>query len=105
MKFAIINHNVSGDNTLIAAIPGKRIKVLQYTAGCDQNADIYFKSGNTRITGPIFFAASTSISSSYGAGTPAGLVPLFETAPGEALVMNINGAKTIGGHITYIVID
>lgn len=105
MKYAIINHNTSGDNTIVPAVTGKRIRVLQYTAGCDQNADIYFKSGSTRITGPIFFAASTSISASYGAGTPAGLVALFQTEEGEALVMNINGAKTIGGHITYIVTD
>jgi len=105
MKYAVVNVNASGDNTIISAVAGKRIKVLHYAVGCDQNIDIYWKSNSTRITGPIFLAASTSISAGYGASSPAGLVGMFETNTGEALVLNLNGAKTVGGHITYLVID
>ena len=105
MKYAVVNNGLSGDNTIVAAVPGKRIRVLHYTLGCDQNADAYFKSGSTRITGALYFAASTSISAGYGATPPSGLVGMFETEQGEALILNINGAKTVGGHITYIVTD
>lgn len=106
MKYASISVGSSGDNTLIAAVANKRIRVIHYTLGCDQNADAYFKSGaSTTLTGKIYFAASTSFSAGYGAVTPIGLVGMFETNIGEALVLNINGAKTVSGHITYIVTD
>jgi len=105
MKYAIVNVNTSGDNTIVAAVAGKRIKVLHYAVGCDQNVDIYWKSNSTAITGPIFLASSTSVSAGYGASSPAGLVGMFETNVGEDLNLNLNGAKTVGGHITYLVID
>lgn len=106
MKYAVVNASSSGDNTIIAAVANKRIRVIHYTLGCDQNADVYFKSdGTTNLTGKIYFAASSSFSAGYGAITPIGLVGLFETNTGEPLVMNINGAKTVSGHITYVVVD
>lgn len=105
MKFASVSASSSGDNTIIAAVANKRIKVLHYTLGCDQNADILFKSASTAITGKLYFGASSSFGTGYGASSPSGFVPVFQTEPGEALVMNINGAKTISGHMTYIVGD
>jgi hypothetical protein len=105
MKYAVVNTAISGDNTIVAAVANKRIKVLHYAVGCDQNIDIYWKSNATRITGPIFLAASTSLSAGYGASSPAGLVAMFETGVGEPLVLNLSGAKTVGGHITYLVTD
>lgn len=105
MKYAIINTTTIGDNAIVPAVAGKRIKVLHYTVGCDQNIDIYWKSNSTRISGPIFLAASTSLSAGYGASSPAGLVAMLETGVGEALNLNLSGAKTVGGHITYLVID
>ncbi len=106
MKYAVVNSSASGDNTVIAAVDNKRIRVIHYTLGCDQNADIYFKSdGTTNLTGKIYFSASSSFSAGYGAITPIGMVGMFETNIGEALVININGAKTVSGHITYLVVD
>ena len=106
MKYAVVNSSASGDNTVIAAVDNKRIRVIHYTLGCDQNVDVFFKSGaSTSITGKIYFAASHSFSAGYGAITPIGMVGMFETNIGEALVMNINGAKTVSGHMTYLVVD
>lgn len=105
MKYALINTSTIGDNTVVPAVANKRIKVVQYTVGCDQNIDIYWKSGSTRITGPIFLAASSSLSATVGVSTAAGVFGLFETNVGEALVLNLSGAKTVGCHITYLVTD
>lgn len=106
MKYAIVNHNTDGDNEIIAAVTGKRIKVLHYVISSDQNVDVLFKSGSsTDLTGPLYLGAHGHIEAGYGSGTPAGLVALFETAQGQALVLDINGAKTVGGHITYLVTD
>lgn len=106
MKYAVINHSTDGDNEIVAAVSNKRIKVLQYVISSDQNVDVAFKSGSsTELTGPLHLVAHGHIHAAYGSNTPAGLVAVFETAVGQALVMDINGAKTVGGHITYIVTD
>jgi hypothetical protein len=105
MKYAKIDAQSAGSNTVVAAVTGKRILVLQYTATASVNLDGYFASNATAITGPIYLGSHGTTMAAYGAVTPAGLVGLFRTEIGEALNIVLSGAGNVGGHLTYIVTD
>lgn len=104
LKFAPINVNSAGDNTLIAAVPNKYLRVLAFGALCDSNVTLTFKSGaSTAITGPMPCLASGGLAPSIGQlGTGGyGTFGLFQTQPGEALVLNLSAAAQVGGYIAY----
>jgi hypothetical protein len=81
----------AGDNTIVAAVAGKRIFVtgynFSYPAG---SADSMFKSGAlTQIS-------ARGMNVLGGAEAIGGEPYLFNTAAGEALVFNISAAKATG---------
>lgn len=91
------------DQTLLAAIPGMSIEVLQYTYTISADATLTWKSNTTAISGPMPVLASGGVVSvSAPAGTFGGqTIPLFKTALGEALKMGISAVSTVGGHLVY----
>jgi hypothetical protein len=99
--FAPIDVAGSGDNTLVSAVPGKRIKVLHYTLTTDAAVALRFKSGpNSNLSGAASLGLNGSIST--GIGSP-GSAWILETAAGEALVLNLGLAVGVRGHLTYFV--
>ena len=106
MKFAAISASSSGDNTVVAAVTGKKIRVLNYTAIAAGSVSITWKSGaSTSLSGAMPLAANGGAAPSAGAQTPIGQIPLFETAQGEALVLGLSGAVLVAGHLTYVLGD
>lgn len=95
-KFASISASSSGDTTVVSAVSGRKIRVLHYTLICSSAVNITWKSGSTNITGTMSFGANSGISTAY---SPQGL---FETLTGQALVINLSGSSTVGGHLTYV---
>lgn len=96
-KFAAINVAAAGDNTVVAAVAGKRVRVLKYTIMSAGTVGAKFRSSSaTDLTGPMPLLANSGVG---GAFCPVGL---FETAPGEALVLNLSVASAVGGHLTYL---
>lgn len=99
VKFAAIAVSGSGNNTLVAAVTGKKIRVLQYTlmAAGAVNAKFQSGAGGTDLTGLKYFAAA-------GAGISAAFTPtgLFETAAGALLNLNLSGAVAVGGELVYV---
>lgn len=87
----------SGDNTVVAAIAGAKIRVLAAAVVSTLANVVTFKSG-----------ASTSISGAFPLGANGGIVlPFnehgwFETATGEALVLNMGTATATGVQVQYI---
>jgi hypothetical protein len=100
-----IDVSASGDTTLVAAVSGRRIKVLSYVIVVADTVTVKFKSGSTDITGPFTFVSGGSGVSSPAALSSMGFIPAFVTAAGEALVINLSAAKQVGGHLTYILED
>lgn len=90
----------SGDNTAIAAVTGKAIRVLSYTLVCAAAVTVAFQSGasGTALTGTMSFAANGGVSSGYN---PQGH---FQTAPGALLNISLGGAQSVAGHITYVLV-
>lgn len=56
-----------------------------------------WKSGSTEKSGPIALAANGGVAAPGGSPETRWL----ETAAGEALVLNLGGAVSVGGHVTY----
>jgi hypothetical protein len=79
--------------TLVAAVSGKKIRVLQYLITTVDGLNLTFKSGSTSISANI---AATGAMSPY---CPHGF---FETAAGEALGFAIDAAESTSVHVVYV---
>jgi hypothetical protein len=96
-KFAAIAASSSGDNTVVAAVTSKKIRVLRWDLTGNGNVNAKWKSGaSTDKTGLYYLTQYAGCGGSY---CPVGL---FETAAGEALVLNLSGAVAVGGVLTYL---
>lgn len=98
-KYAKISASASGNNTLVAAVTDKKIRVLQYNFVVAGAVNVKFQSaaGGTDISGLKTFAAA-------GGGMGAGYSPVgwFETAAGALLNLSLSGAVLVGGELVYI---
>lgn len=100
MASAAINASSSGDNTLVAATAGKKIRVIRWELSASAAVNAKFKDGaSTDLTGLFYLAAA-------GANVEEDSVDqgrdfLFETTAGNALVLNLSGAVPVGGHLNY----
>lgn len=101
MNYAKVDVSASGDSTVVAAVSGRKIRVLTYVLASDTNTKIKFKSDTTDLTGPMALGAYSNIFNGNTDLTPGGLIGVLETAPGEALVLNSTVAAAVGGHIVY----
>jgi len=97
VKYAIIDAATSGDNTIVTAVTGKRIRVLSYVLVSAGTVTARFESGagGTALTGQMTTAANSVISAPYN---PHGH---FQTAEGALLNLELSGAVSVDGHITY----
>lgn len=100
IKHTSVNATADGDNAVIAAVAGKKIRVLGYTltgAGVAGTATLQDTAGTPVVHGKL--SLSTSGGVSYAGGLEA---PAFETAAGTGVeVSNSTGLDTLG-HMTYI---
>src|SRR2546430_16473891 len=101
VKFVPISASASAD--IVAAVAGKRIRVLAYTftlAGTSPTAK-FQSGGSTDLTGT--FAPTTGSVLVHDAG---GLAPAFATNVGEKLNLVLAGAAASAqGHLTYVLVD
>lgn len=93
----------TADISVVAAVTGKKIRVLSYVIGGTGTGavDCKWQSGSgmgaTDLSGlfPVL-ADVQALASGYN---PDGH---FETAAGAALNLNQSGTEALGGHVTYI---
>lgn len=97
-KFAAISASSSGNNTLIAAVAGKKIRVLSYTLVCTTAATAKFQSGagGTDLCGAMPFGANGGVS------VPFNPLGHFETAVNTLLNLSIGSAVQVSGHLCYV---
>jgi hypothetical protein len=97
IKFAKIAASSSGDNTLVAAVPNKKIRVLLYNMIANGTVNGKFQSGasGTDLTGLKYMVVNTGISAPY---SPVGI---FETAAGAILNLNLSAGVAVGGELVY----
>lgn len=96
LKFAAIAASSSGDNTVVSAVPGKRIRVFNTMVVAGSSVTAKWKSGaSTDLSGDMQYAANGGYCTDSMSG-------MFRTAVGEALVLNLSGAVTVGGHLAFV---
>lgn len=98
VKYAKIDAATSGDNTVVAAVTGKKIRVLSLfylTAG---GVNVRFESGasGTALTGQMEHVGQT------GCVLPFSEDGWFETAAGSLLNIELSTNVSIDGALTYI---
>lgn len=97
-KFKVVDAASSGDNEVVAAVAGKKIRVL---CGCltmtGTAVTVRFESsaGGTALTGQM--------TPSQGSTIPIPFCPLgnFQTVAGESLNLELGGAQSVDGWIVY----
>lgn len=98
VKYAVVSTATLGDNTVVAAVAGKRIAVESYALVVSGAVSVKWKSGAaTDLSGAMALAAN-------GGLAPAGAGPdssLLATAAGGALVLNLSAAVQVSGHVAY----
>lgn len=97
IKFAAISASGSGNNTLVAAVTGKKIRVISLAlmAAAAVNAKLQTGAGGTDLTGLFYPAANGGFVLPYNEGG------WCETASGALLNLNLSGAVAVGGVVTY----
>ena len=98
--YLVISHANDGPQLIIAAVPGKRIRVTQYVIVVDEETGVCFFAdggGVTALTGNLALTVNGGVSSGY---CPDGL---FETPIGAGLYLDTNNVYC-GGHLRYEVV-
>lgn len=90
----------TGDITLRAAVPGKRIAVIHYLVSVDAAADIKLTwKSNTTAIAAMLFPSGAAGERDHDPGA------LFMTAVNEPLVLSRSVATAVGGYLRYKLID
>lgn len=100
-KFVKISTTDTGDNTVLALVADKKIRVLSYTivsagtVSCTWMSDVV---GGTQValTGAMPLVANTGVHAAY---CPVGH---FETVSAKALVLTKSADVDVFGHLTYV---
>jgi len=96
-----INHNTSGDNTLVAAVAGKKIRVLSCFMIAAGTVSARFESGagGTALTGQMPLIANSGFTANYNSAG------WFETAAGAALNLELSAAIGVHGVLNYDLVE
>lgn len=97
-KFAQISASTSGDNTLLAAVTAKKIRVLSLWLVASAAVNIRFESG----TSGNFLSGTANLAANGGFVLDYNKLGWFETVSGELLNLILSGAIPVGGSFTYI---
>jgi hypothetical protein len=96
---AAVNATAAGANTVVAAVAGSKILVLQYVLVASNGVTVTWESQDgTVIGGPMTFAAQG------GAAPPFNPVGQLETKLSQSLVLYLSGAVQVGGHVQYVLV-
>lgn len=98
VKYAVIDAATSGDNTLVAAVTNKKIRVLSVFLVAAGTVNVRFESGasGTALTGQMNLIANTGFVLPYN---PHGW---FQSAESTLLNLELSGAISVDGALTYI---
>lgn len=97
-KFAVIDAATSGDNTIIAANATKKLRVVSAFLIAAGTVTVRFEggAGGTALTGQMNLVANT------GFVLPFNPVGWFETAANTLLNLELSGAVSVDGSVTYV---
>lgn len=102
MPALLITASSSGDNTLLAAVANKRIRVWSFDLfnGAATANTAKFRSNANDISLPVTLPAAAAADVTQPPD-PKGVNYAFQTAVGEALNLNLSAATAVGGSLLY----
>jgi hypothetical protein len=97
-KFAAISASSSGNNTLVAAVTSKKIRVLAMWLSSNGTVNVKLQdgAGGTDKSGLAYLVANT------GFVLPFNPTGWCETTANTLLNLNLSGAVAVGGQLTYV---
>lgn len=97
IKAAHIDVASSGENTIVSAVTGSKIRVLSILVSSDsqENVEILDGTGGS-VLQKFYLAANGTVTESAAQGW------LIETSAGNALIANLSGANNTSVRVTYI---
>ena len=100
-KHLVVSAASSGDNTLLAAVAGYKIRVLSYKLVAAGAVTTRFESaaGGTALTGVM--SQITGVPND----APFEREGHFETLAGELLNLELGGAVQVSGHLDYCLVQ
>jgi hypothetical protein len=100
--YAVIDDASIGNNTIVAAVAGKKIRVMGFFFVAAGAVDARWESDadGTALSGVMTLAAGDPFVAS-------GFNPLgwFETVAGELLNLELSAAVSVDGALTYVLVD
>lgn len=99
VQYASISVTAAGDNTVVAAVAGRKIRVLGVFLVASGGANtVRFESGagGTALTGAMDLASDGQFAPGYN---PLGW---FETAAGALLNLELSAGTLVAGALTYV---
>jgi hypothetical protein len=98
IKYAVIDAAASGDNTLVAAVTGKKIRVISVFLIAAGAVNVRFESGasGTALTGQMNLTTNSGFTLPFNEGG------WFETAISTLLNLELSGAVSVDGCISYV---
>lgn len=98
VKYAPVSASTSGNNTIVAAVAGKELRVLGFMLVAAGAVTVQWQSGagGTALSGVMSLAANGAIDSGISE------VGIFETAVGALLNLSLGGAVSVGGYVIYV---
>ena len=102
VQFAVVAAATGGDNTLVAAVAGKKIRVrslVLVASGGANNVRLESGAGGTALTGVMNLAANGQLvlQESYAGWC--------ETAAGALLNLELSAATSVAGVIGYVTVE
>lgn len=92
-----INAALNGVNTVVPAVVGSKIRVLQYVLLAASAVTATWESSGGTVLGLLPITGN-------GLAPPFNPVGHFETLVGEGLVLYLSGAIQCGGHVQYVLV-
>jgi hypothetical protein len=101
IKYAVIDAASSGDNTIVSAVTGKKIRVLSCFLVAAGIVNVRFESaaGGTALTGQMNLTTYSGFVLPFNEGG------WFETVAAELLNLELSGAISVDGCLTYVEVD
>jgi hypothetical protein len=92
-----INASTNGNNTLVAGVAGKTVRVFKVALVFSAGGTVIFQDGNsTALSGPFILNAGATIVLDMDITNP-----WFLTSTGNAFVINLSGGAAVGGVLYY----
>jgi hypothetical protein len=92
-----INASTNGNNTLVAGVAGKTVRVFKVALVFSAGGTVIFQDGNsTALSGPFILNAGATIVLDMDITNP-----WFLTSSGNAFVINLSGGAVVGGVLYY----